>query len=333
MNSIAYISLIALAGFIFLESGDAENQNPASVDNPDDVTAYSAAWGFLHALNANMELYEEWSESWIESDREVDPEDIMINIMMQASVVGATKYLRKHPHPTLLRRCLLFMGRSVPVEFDDRWNHALLELANVNHEVTMGIDRLLAKEGHLTLHQRLEERVQEETATRRLDPPSFVNPQEGAANPATSVESQPVRTGDKELPPTEKVERNIEPETSIWGFSHSALEAVCIYEAWSTDWRTSNSEAHRRDRVINRMARNTLVGAAKYLQNFPNPKSLEYYLLSLARNVPEAFESEWRDALRELRRADDEVAAKVDRILADEDLPTLRERLREDDAE
>lgn len=103
--------------------------------------------------------YSDWSDEYRDSGRKASSADRTVNHIAENLLIQVLAALGKEPNAELQRRCLLFLGETVPPEFDHIWNMVLLEMdANLDQTVSREIREILEKKGLPALSDRAMEK-------------------------------------------------------------------------------------------------------------------------------------------------------------------------------
>lgn len=95
------------------------------------------------SMSTTMTEYESWVEEWRKEKRSATSTDQAINLMAETTFLTAQMALEAHPDPELLEKCLIFLGVTVPPEFDDLWRARILEMASLDEAITRKVDVVL----------------------------------------------------------------------------------------------------------------------------------------------------------------------------------------------
>ena len=106
------------------------------------------------SLSTNMGEYESWMEEWKKDKRVPTRSDQSINLMTETTFIVVQMALEAYPNPKLLEQCLIFLGTTVPPEFEGMWRPRFLEMAYLDKAVTKKVDEILKAKGLPTLDER-----------------------------------------------------------------------------------------------------------------------------------------------------------------------------------
>lgn len=95
------------------------------------------------SVSTTMTEYESWVEEWRKEKRSANSTDQSINLMAETTFLTVQMALEAHPNPQLLEKCLIFLGVTVPPEFDDLWRARILEVASLDQTTTGKVDAML----------------------------------------------------------------------------------------------------------------------------------------------------------------------------------------------
>ena len=110
--------------------------------------------GLAYSVSTTMDEYEWWAEDWKKEKRRPTRSDQSMNLMAETTFIAIQMALDAHPNPKLLEQCLLFLGTTVPPEFDAMWRARFLEMAYLDKAVTKKVDEILKAKRLPTLDER-----------------------------------------------------------------------------------------------------------------------------------------------------------------------------------
>jgi hypothetical protein len=152
----AHVAALMLISFVAVGQVDGNEKHTNRLGG-----AAREAWETQTVLKAveisaetTMGEYEAWAHQWKTRKRGGTNDDRTINVMAESTFIIVQMALEAHPHPQLLERCLLFLGTTVPPEFDDWWRSRILEMADVDKIMTAKVNEVLKSKNLPTLSER-----------------------------------------------------------------------------------------------------------------------------------------------------------------------------------
>ena len=146
MTMKAFISLVVL---LFSLVAGLQAADPADPWKDQPILK-----GVTLSVFTAMGEYELWAEDWKKAKRSRLDSDRAMNVMAETTFIPLQMALEAHPNPKLLEQCLIFLGTTVPPEFDEMWGPRILEMAYLDKAVTKKVDEILKAKGLPTLDER-----------------------------------------------------------------------------------------------------------------------------------------------------------------------------------
>lgn len=101
-----------------------------------------------------MGEYEFWAKDWRKAKRSPTDSDDSMNLMAETALLPMEMALEAHPNPSLLEKCLIFLGTIVQPEFDHLWRTRILEMADLDEATTKKVDAMLKSKNLPSLEER-----------------------------------------------------------------------------------------------------------------------------------------------------------------------------------
>ena len=140
--------MIAVAVLVFASANNLQAADPWK-EQP-------IARAFTRSIDTTIAEYEWWAAEWRREKRSPTQLDTTINLMAETTFIAIKLALDEHPNPQLLERCLLFLGTTVPPEFEYLWQQTMLEMADVDHAISRKVKETLKAKNLPTLEDRVK---------------------------------------------------------------------------------------------------------------------------------------------------------------------------------